>query len=383
MKPLNLLVCLMLCAAQLPASAQCIQDVRYFVGSPFPCFFIGMIATEKPECFDPNTQWTYRWVIRSASDGELIAAYDGFAFSHSFEKFGGYDFCLEIDKDGDPLTAPEVRECVTYTTCEFCKDTEIEVNYLQCPLEHGCDLLLSAQIPAINAHGLKPFANYVITYLPTPQEVAGGILPYDIVFDKVPVTYHPGKNIITVEDNITIPFTRGCYKPKVVFDLEWGAGAHYDYGGASCISVSMEGKRTFRCMGCSGPDGNCQSSEIATEISNETQSCEALSCYYGKEDELDGRSAGEAVGQDYTGVKIFPNPVSDVLFVDITDPLLEGSQLRLTNAIGRVIIQKRVHSTGVLHLDVSSFADGLYLLSITNERTSGTFKKVLVSSQGR
>lgn len=189
----TLLLCLSFTMGRLQLNAQCIEDIRYLIDHPSPCFFIGTVKSADPNCFDPfaNPLWRYKWIISGADDGEVVATYDGLAFGHTFTKFGGYDFCLEIDKDGLPETPPDIRECITYTTCEFCGDVDINFQYLDCPVTMGCNVEVAAEIEAVNAYGIKPMATYVITYYPTGPELAGGSESYDIVFNQIPVTYHP------------------------------------------------------------------------------------------------------------------------------------------------------------------------------------------------
>ncbi|MBK9017999.1 MAG: T9SS type A sorting domain-containing protein [Saprospiraceae bacterium] len=160
---------------------------------PAPCFFVGNIDFDNTECFDVFAfpSWTYTWKIKKANTGELVAIYDGIAFQHTFAKFGGYEFCLEVDKDDDPTNAPDIVDCVTYTTCEVCTSDSIKIEYITCPFGEGCEISLSANIHAANDIGLEPSAKIFVTYLPTPQELLGGVESYDIEFKDIDIEYNP------------------------------------------------------------------------------------------------------------------------------------------------------------------------------------------------
>jgi Secretion system C-terminal sorting domain len=377
-----LLLCLSFTMGRLQLNAQCIEDIRYLIDHPSPCFFIGTVNTADSNCFDPfaSPLWRYKWTISGADDGEVVATYNGLAFGHTFTKFGGYEFCLEVDKDGQPGTLPEIRECVTYTTCEFCGDVDINFEYLDCPVTMGCNVQVAAEIEAVNAYGIKPMATYVITYYPTGPELAGGGESYDIVFDQVPVTYHPQKGTINISDNVAIPFGRGCYKPKIIFDLEWGVGAHSVTGGPACTQLVVEGKEMFRCIACNDVDNGCRASMLATEISNLEGTCEPMACF-GK-GETDGRSDDAAV--DGTSpvqydVNVYPNPAYNSLFIDL--PEMEpagGLSLRLFNTIGQMRMEKRLPAQSQITLDISSIPAGAYYLHLDNGGDFSIVRKIMI-----
>lgn len=375
---LPLILCIIAMKPEL--KSQCIQDVRFVIDSPYPCFFIGMVNMEQPACFDPSQpQWKYRWQIRSAESGEVLVNYQGFAFAHHFTKFGGYDFCLEIDKDGDPITPPEVSECVRYTTCEFCKDAPIEVNYLDCTLGQGCNVELSATIPAENSIGLKPYAHYVVTYHPTSNEALGGGQPYDIIFDKIPITFLPSDGVITVKDNVSIPYSRGCYKTRLVLELEWGAGAHSDLGGSSCGDLALYGQHFFRCMACSDSQGKCQINEYATVMTNQSESCEALPCNTVSQ-ALKGRTTPleEDAEEAPSRFGIFPNPVSDLFYVEIPKRSSQTLRLVVRGLGGRALYSSEV-SGGSLHpVRASSWPAGYYLATLFDQGRPVASEKIVV-----
>ncbi|MFQ5446704.1 MAG: T9SS type A sorting domain-containing protein [Saprospiraceae bacterium] len=376
----SVLLCLSFTMGRLQLHAQCIEDIRYLIDHPSPCFFIGTVRSADPNCFDPfsNPLWRYKWVISGADDGDVVATYNGLAFGHTFTKFGGYEFCLEIDKDGNPFTPPEIRECITYTTCEFCGDVDINFEYLDCPVTMGCNVEVATEIEAVNAYGIKPFATYVMTYYPTGPELAGGDESYDIVFDQVPVTYHPQKGTINISDNVTIPFSRGCYKPKIIFDLEWGVGAHSVMGGPACTQLVVEGKETFRCIACNDPDNGCNASMLATEISNVEGTCDPMGCF-GKAP-TDGRSdEGDATtSKPLPEVNIYPNPAYNTLFIDLPEMETQVLSMRLFNTMGQLQMERTLPAHTQVNLDISFLSAGVYYLHLDDGSGTPVVRKIMV-----
>ncbi len=378
MKFLNLLVVLPFILGVKEGKAQCIDDVRYLIDSPDPCFFIGMVDLTKTECFDPfNPNWTYLWTIKNAESGETIAQYEGYAFSHSIETFGGYEFCLSVDKDGNPLTPPEIVNCVTYTTCEPCTKGTIDYEYVDCGSPSGCQLNLSGTLPAINAHGVNEFAKLVVTYIPTPEQALAGLEPYDLIFDHIPVTFYPADDSISIDEEITVPYARGCYEQKIIMELDYGEGAHSEYGGPGCDEIVIYGDKVFRCLACSfGEGGDCTPSATASDIANETGTCEPTGCLFG----LEGRNANpDELELPVAAVKAFPNPADESLSIDLPGDWSESFTVQLINTVGQTVIRRSVQGGAREHISLNNVPTGVYLLVVSNGNTSNFKEKILVS----
>lgn len=380
MKYLNFLVVLPLIIGLKEGKTQCIEDVRYLIDSPEPCFFIGMVDMANTDCFDPlNPDWTYTWTIKNAESGETVAEYDGYAFSHSIELFGGYEFCLSVDKDGNNLTPPEVVNCVTYTTCEPCLQGTTDYEYVDCGSPSGCKLKLSGTLPAINAHGIKEFAKLVVTYVPTPQEVQVGLESYDLVFNSIPVTFHPADSTITIEEEVTVPYTRGCYEYKFVLDLEYGAGAHSEYGGPGCDELTIYGDKMLKCMAC---DYNsltpCMINQAATDLTNETGICDALGCVFG----LGERNAApETIATLPSAFNAYPNPANDHLIVELPGDANDTYTLRLINTMGQTVIQHTSWGGTKENLSLTKVPTGVYMLLVSDGTMTHFKEKILVSQR--
>lgn len=378
MKYFNFLMVLPFFIILNEGKTQCIDDVRYLIDSPEPCFFIGMVDMTKTECFDPlNPNWKYKWTIRNAASGEKIAEYDGYAFSHSIETFGGYEFCLSVDKDGNALTPPEIVECTTYTTCQPCTKGTIDYEYVNCGSPSGCKLKLFGKLPAINAHGVKPFGSLVVTYLPTVEQTLAGMQPYDLVFNHIPVTFHQADDLITIQEDVTVPYARGCYQQKFVLSLDYGEGAHSDYGGPGCDKITIYGDKVFRCLACSfGDEGDCSSNEAASDIANETGLCESTGCIYG----LNERSTtSDGYGTTELSIRAFPNPVSDQMTVELAGDENTSYTIQLINTVGQTVITDFAKGRTTENYYLNDLPDGVYFLMVFDDLGTNFKEKIMVS----
>ena len=106
--------------------------------------------------------------------------------------------------------------------------------------------------------------------------------------------------------------------------------------------------------------------------------------------EVDGDEDGVFGGYYYTNIylsnpdandvilsvqsKIYPNPVSDVLFVTIENA--DNAAITLVNAVGRVMIQQKTSSL-VTSIPVQSFAKGYYFLIVQTDKGTKTHKVII------
>jgi hypothetical protein len=379
----NIILCsfALLVLTSMQVQAQCIKDVQNLIEMPEPCFFIGMVDYDNPECFDASqsANYKYKWWITAADNGEFIAVYEGFSFQHTFKKFGGYKFCLEIDRDDDPFNAPDVVDCVTYTTCQICTEDRIDIEYVNCPYGGGCDINVISKIHAENVVGLKPTAKIIFSYRPTPQELLGGVEPYDLEYDYIAVDFDANSDSIQIFQSLSAPYKRGCYTPKIVFSLLDGYGAH-GMDGVACREIVLESDQIFRCIACGNEDGECRASEVATAISNEDGTCDLFtSCNLLREDEasIDGYSDEHNTQQ----LRLSPNPTSDNLHIDIPFLKAEDCQILLLNHLGQQVLKLSLPA-GEKHtdLDVSQLTSGLYIVAILENGRIAQSSQVMVSN---
>ena len=75
-------------------------------------------------------------------------------------------------------------------------------------------------------------------------------------------------------------------------------------------------------------------------------------------------------------IKIFPNPANDVLILNTGD--LKNIQIELFDISGRKLLQKKLNSSQE-NVDVSSFANGVYICTITSNNQTVKREKIVIS----
>ncbi|PLX08905.1 MAG: hypothetical protein C0596_03555 [Marinilabiliales bacterium] len=73
-------------------------------------------------------------------------------------------------------------------------------------------------------------------------------------------------------------------------------------------------------------------------------------------------------------MKVYPNPVKDILFINTNIDEPRNSYLYLRNISGQLIYEISDLKKGELFIDVSDFKPGLYFLQINNGQSSRTIK---------
>jgi len=72
--------------------------------------------------------------------------------------------------------------------------------------------------------------------------------------------------------------------------------------------------------------------------------------------------------------KVFPNPIGDILSIDLTGmPATEGT-LSILNFEGKTLLSRQVNNEGVLSLDIRSLPTGIYLCRYNNATVIKTVK---------
>jgi len=72
---------------------------------------------------------------------------------------------------------------------------------------------------------------------------------------------------------------------------------------------------------------------------------------------------------------IFPNPVNDILNIGLQD-ILRNAEIRIQNLNGQKVFKSRIENQKT-SIDVSSFANGIYFLTISNSEKTATMKMVV------
>lgn len=344
--------------------SQCISDVYYLEDSPESCHFVGTVDFENSDCVDFfQSDWRYLWRISGADDGDLIAVYEGMAFDHVFEKFGGYDFCLEIYKSGSTELPPDLIECVTYTTCEPCGGAEIGFEYQSCPIGEGCNLKFEAKIPAVNMVGLEPTGKYIVTYHPSDPELLGGIQSFEIDFDDVEIEFHPDSGYISVSEDLYVKFMRGCFTPRLEMELIYGAGAHSSYGGPPCTDVALVSEDIFRCIACNEGGFGCTASIMATDLAKNDSTCTLFACPIETASRSTDFDTDPQEKSIHSFFQVSPNPARTSVRVEVSE-MHDNMTINLFDAWGRVVAEKNPHGLNSTDFDVSNFSPGIYLVVV-------------------
>jgi len=71
---------------------------------------------------------------------------------------------------------------------------------------------------------------------------------------------------------------------------------------------------------------------------------------------------------DPSAIKVFPNPASNVLNVDLEALELNGNvNLRIIDITGKVVLESVMHSNDIKTLNLTNIQNGHYMLNISNE----------------
>ncbi len=122
-------------------------------------------------------------------------------------------------------------------------------------------------------------------------------------------------------------------------------------------------------------NANCQSSGFNYKAL-EFQNLEPIwhheisdSTIIGHQDQL-GVTTSTATVQD-KGFKIYPNPTTDDVFIEIQDSDVEGTQIDVYDFLGRKIHQQSAYQ-GLNKIDMNNLAKGQYILHHTSNNSTNT-----------
>lgn len=79
------------------------------------------------------------------------------------------------------------------------------------------------------------------------------------------------------------------------------------------------------------------------------------------------------------GLKLYPNPASELIVLQAQGILRSDLKLRLVNAAGQVLLEKDFYQgSTICHLQTDTLYDGVYFLSVEDGRAVQTFKVVIM-----
>ena len=73
-------------------------------------------------------------------------------------------------------------------------------------------------------------------------------------------------------------------------------------------------------------------------------------------------------------LKVYPNPVGDILNINLTGMSETEGTLSILNFEGKTLVTRKVSNEGVLSLDISHFPTGIYLCRYSNATEIKTVK---------
>ncbi len=77
---------------------------------------------------------------------------------------------------------------------------------------------------------------------------------------------------------------------------------------------------------------------------------------------------GTSIIEKKNNVKIYPNPLKDVLYIENTNCLGQNFNIEITSISGEVILKKQFNmSNDIVKIDINEYPKGLYLIKIQNE----------------
>lgn len=76
----------------------------------------------------------------------------------------------------------------------------------------------------------------------------------------------------------------------------------------------------------------------------------------------------------YESITVYPNPVSSILNIDVTNAMELPENIVIYNTLGQTVKHLKVSSLSDFSVDVSSLANGVYLLKITGQNQNKVFR---------
>jgi hypothetical protein len=91
-----------------------------------------------------------------------------------------------------------------------------------------------------------------------------------------------------------------------------------------------------------------------------------------------GTTASYDLGNDLV-YKVYPNPTNDKIYIDINAAELSGSEMRITDINGKVVLRKQIGvKDNTVEIDLSDFNSGVFMMKIENSRKSVVRKLVRI-----
>ncbi len=81
-------------------------------------------------------------------------------------------------------------------------------------------------------------------------------------------------------------------------------------------------------------------------------------------------TATDSITVDSTTAKVYPNPASEYINIDLSSGWGEGTTIEIVDVFGRKILIQNMNDLLTIQLDISALKNGLYILQIKNKNSS-------------
>jgi hypothetical protein len=93
-----------------------------------------------------------------------------------------------------------------------------------------------------------------------------------------------------------------------------------------------------------------------------------------------GTASIENISRNALDIKLFPNPMKDVLSIQLAEELTESYGIEITDLSGRLLITEKVTSNKMpTQLDVSNLPQGVYIINFKFKNNIIVSRKVIKS----
>lgn len=231
-----------------------------------------------------------------------------------------------------------------------------------------------------------------ISYVPAEGKAVAsvrGIKGVAVGFDRLTVSFGGKTDVVDVEvtDNsnvLTLPVTLRSFSARYVNQkvlLNWSTASEQNSKYFE-VERSADGIN-FVSVGRVAAAGN--SNSVSFYELSDPGFGRGLNYYRLRQTDLDERYTYSnivlvRIGDEKPGgIRIYPNPATNFLVIEITSPQNRGWQFRLVNLLGQPVMTRELgENTATLSLQLPAMARGIYVAEVVNERGEKVFVQKIV-----
>lgn len=80
-----------------------------------------------------------------------------------------------------------------------------------------------------------------------------------------------------------------------------------------------------------------------------------------------------------TDIKMFPNPANDNITFDLNNNLIQLSEIRFYDVLGKQVLRKTDLNEPIITISLDSFKSGLYIVELVDDRGQNSIRKLIVN----